>query len=85
MTPYLKYLKAEKLLEYRGEARRITTKAANYQAMRGTLYRRGKSSLWLKCVGLEEASRIIKEIHHGVCGEHRWQIISSHRSITGQQ
>lgn len=68
MTPYLQYLKAKKLPEDRVEAWRIAAKAINYLALKATLYRRGKSNPWLRCVGLEEASKIIKEIHQGVYG-----------------
>ncbi|XP_043809522.1 uncharacterized protein LOC110605970 [Manihot esculenta] len=70
MTPYLEYLEKEKLPEDKVEAKKIAARAANYQAVRGTLYRRGKSSPWLRCVGLEETTRVMEEIHHGICGAH---------------
>ncbi|XP_021629658.1 uncharacterized protein LOC110627616 [Manihot esculenta] len=70
MTPYLEYLKARKLLEDKAKSRRIAAKVANYQAVRGTLYRRGKFSRWLRCVGPKEASRIVKEIHQGIYRVH---------------
>ncbi|XP_043809729.1 uncharacterized protein LOC122723055 [Manihot esculenta] len=70
MTPYLEYLERGKLPEDKAEARKITDRAANYQVVRGTLYRRGKSCPWLRCVGPEEATRVMKEIHQGICGAH---------------
>ncbi|XP_021595170.1 uncharacterized protein LOC110602052 [Manihot esculenta] len=70
MTPYLKYLEKEKLPEDKAKAKKIAVRAANYQAIRGTLYKRGKSSPWIRCVGPEEAARIIEEIHQGICGAH---------------
>ncbi|XP_043805252.1 uncharacterized protein Mb2253c-like [Manihot esculenta] len=44
MTPYLEYLERGKLPEDKAEARKIAARVANYQVVRGTLYRRGKSS-----------------------------------------
>ncbi|XP_021598875.1 uncharacterized protein LOC110604893 [Manihot esculenta] len=70
MTPYIEYLEKGKLPEDKAEARKITARAANYQAVRGILYRRGKSSSWLRCVGPEEATRVLEEIHQGICGAH---------------
>ena len=45
ISPYLKYLEKGELPEDKDEARKIAARAANYQAVRGTLYRKGKSSL----------------------------------------
>ncbi|XP_043815341.1 uncharacterized protein LOC122724445 [Manihot esculenta] len=70
MTPYLEYLEKGKLPEDKNEAKKIAARAANYQAIRGTLYRRGKSSLWLCCVSPEEAIKVMEEIHRGMCGAH---------------
>ncbi|XP_043816626.1 uncharacterized protein LOC122724822 [Manihot esculenta] len=44
MIPYLEYLEKGKLPEDKAEAKKIVARAANYQAVRGTLYRRGKST-----------------------------------------
>ncbi|XP_021592040.1 uncharacterized protein LOC110599777 [Manihot esculenta] len=70
MTPYLEYLEKGKLPEDKAKPKKIATRAPNYQAIRGTLYRRGKSSPWLRCVGPEEATRVMEEIHQGICGAH---------------
>ena len=35
-----------------------------------TLYKKGFSMPYLKCVGEEEAKYILEEIHERVCGEH---------------
>ena len=35
-----------------------------------TLYKRGFSMPYLKCVDEEEAKYILKEIHEGVCGDY---------------
>ncbi|XP_021603076.1 uncharacterized protein LOC110608172 [Manihot esculenta] len=70
MTPYLEYLEKGKLPEDKDEAKKIAARAANYQAVRGILYRRGKSTPWLRCVGPDEAVKVLKEIHRGMCGAH---------------
>ncbi|XP_021621411.1 uncharacterized protein LOC110621436 [Manihot esculenta] len=70
MTPYLDYLEKGKLPKDKAEAKKIAARAANYQAVRGTLYRRGKSSPWLRCVSPKEAVRVMEEIHQGICGAH---------------
>ncbi|XP_043815293.1 uncharacterized protein LOC122724412 [Manihot esculenta] len=68
--PYLEYLEKGKLPKDKGEAKKIAARAANYQAIRGTLYRRGKSSPWLRCVSPEEAIKVMEEIYRGTCGAH---------------
>ncbi|XP_021629005.1 uncharacterized protein LOC110627076 [Manihot esculenta] len=70
MTPYLEYLEKGKLPEDKAEVKKISARATNYQAIRGTLYRRGKFSPWLRCVSPEEASRVMEEIHQGMFGAH---------------
>lgn len=49
MDPYIEYLKTVKLSKDRLEARKIATKVANYPVLRGTLYKREKSTLQLRC------------------------------------
>ncbi|XP_043807314.1 uncharacterized protein LOC122721960 [Manihot esculenta] len=63
MTPYLMYLEKGELPEDKDEARKTVARAANYQVIRGTLYRKGKSSPWLRCVSPEEATKVMEEIH----------------------
>ena len=70
MTPYLRYLEKGELPEDKVEAKKIAARAANYQVIRGTLYRKGKSSPWLRCVSPEEAAKVMEEIHRGLCGAH---------------
>ena len=38
--------------------------------MNDTLYKRGFSMPYLKCVNEEEAKYILEEIHEGICGDH---------------
>ena len=44
-----------------------------------TLYKRGFSMPYLRCVNEEEAKYVLKEIHEGICGDH-----TSSRSLIGK-
>ena len=41
-----------------------------FTILNDTLYKRGFSMLYLKCVDEEEAKYILEEIHERVCGDH---------------
>lgn len=51
--------------------KRFSAKVGNYLYEDRVLLKRGKSMPWLGCVGQEEASRIIDEIHQSTCGIHK--------------
>ena len=51
-------------------ARKVKKKAARFTILNGTLYKRGFSIPYLKCIDEEEVKYILKEIHEGVCGDH---------------
>ena len=70
MTPIIRYLQSGDLPKERREARKMAYKAARYVLEDGVLYRRGFLQPLLKCVNEEEALRILKEVHNGVCGTH---------------
>ena len=44
--------------------------AARFTILNGTLYKRGFSMSYLKCIFEKEAKYILEEIHEGVCGDH---------------
>ena len=52
------------------EAKKVRERAARFTILNDTLYKRGFSMLYLKCVDEEEAKYILEEIHQGVCGDH---------------
>ena len=52
------------------EAKKVRKKAARFTILNDTLYKRGFSMPYLKCVDEEEAKYILEEIHQGVCGDH---------------
>ena len=45
-------------------------RVARFTILNDTLYKRGFSMPYLKCVDKEEAKYILEEIHEGVCGNH---------------
>ena len=52
------------------EARKIKKRAARFTILNDTLYKRGFSMPYLKCVNEDEAKYILEEIHEGICGDH---------------
>ena len=44
--------------------------AARFTILNGTLYKRGFSMPYLRCVNEEEAKYILEEIHEWICGDH---------------
>ncbi|XP_076886533.1 uncharacterized protein LOC143536430 [Bidens hawaiensis] len=70
MTPILAYLTSGVLLEGQAAARKIRHKALNYKIQYGVLYRRSFLCPFLRCVDVEDANYLIREIHEGICGFH---------------
>ena len=70
MTHITQYLKDGYLPEDKKQARSLRLKAARYALYDGQLYRRGFSTLLLKCVDLTERKYILQGIHEGVYGNH---------------
>ncbi|KAI3797126.1 hypothetical protein L1987_32378 [Smallanthus sonchifolius] len=70
MTPIIQFLTNGTLPEDRAEARKIRTKALQYEMEQGRLYRRSYLGPLLKCLDDEEANYVIREIHFGICGIH---------------
>ena len=70
MTPVVQYLKNSVLPEDMKRAKLLRLKAAHYTLYDNQLYKRGFSTLLLKCVNLEQGNHILQEIHEGTCGNH---------------
>lgn len=70
MGPFIKYLDWGELPSDKNEAKKISSKAGNYLYGDGVLFKREKSTPWLRCIGQEEEACIIEEIHHGNCSTH---------------
>ena len=49
---------------------KVRKRAARFIILNNTLYKRGFSMPYLKCVDEEEAKYILEEIHEKICGDH---------------
>ena len=70
MTSIVSFLQDERLPQDVEEAKKIKKRAAKFTILNDTLYKRGFSMPYLKCVDEDEAKYILEEIHEGVCGDH---------------
>ena len=70
MTPIISFLEDGHLLQDVEEARKVKKRVAKFMILNDTLYKRGFSIPYLKCVDEEEVKYILKEIHKGVCEDH---------------
>ena len=70
MTSIISFLQDEHLSQDVKEARKVRRRAAKFTILNDTLYKRGFSMPYLKCINEEEAKYILEEIHEGVCGVH---------------
>ena len=70
MTPILSFLPDGHLPQDIDEAKKVRKRAVRFTIVNNTLYKRGFSMPYLKCVDEEEVKYILEEIHEGVCGDH---------------
>ena len=70
MTPVIQYLKDSILPEDKRKARLLRLKAARYTLYDDQIYKRGFSTLLLKCVDLKKGNYILQEIHEGIYSNH---------------
>jgi len=70
MTPYRRYLADGLLLAEPTEAKVIKKNAGRYTLVDGKLFRQGYINHILTCVSGEQCTRIMAELHEGICGSH---------------
>ena len=70
MTPILSFLQDGRLPQDVEEARKVKKRAVRFIIFNDTLYKRGFSMPYLKCVDESEAKYILEEIHEGICRDH---------------
>ena len=68
MTPVIQYLKDGVFPKDKKKARLLRLKATRYTLYDDQLYKRGFSTLLLKCVDLEQGNHILQEIHEEIYG-----------------
>ena len=70
MTPIVSFLQDGRLPLDVEEAKKIKKRVARFTILNDTLYKRGFSMPYLKCVDEDEAKYILEEVHEGVCRDH---------------
>ena len=69
-TPLVSYLKDGVLPDEKEAARKLKVQAARFILIKDVLYKRGFSRPYLRCLGMEEADYVMREVHEGICGNH---------------
>ena len=70
MTSIISFLQDRRLPQDVEEAKKVRKRAVRFMILNDTLYKKGFSMPYLKCVDEEEAKYILDEIHEGLCGDH---------------
>ncbi|XP_027348120.1 uncharacterized protein LOC113859584 [Abrus precatorius] len=70
MTPLIRYIIDDSLLEDTTSAKKIKMPAAKYLLLGKHFYRKGISTPMLKCLDHDQANYVMREIHEGICGTH---------------
>ena len=70
MTSILAFLQDGWLPQDTEEARKVRKMTARFTILNDTLYKRGFSMPYLKCIDKDEAEYILEEIHEGICRDH---------------
>ena len=81
MTPITSYLKDGVLPDGREAARRFTVQATQFVLNKDVLYKRGFSRPYLRCLTLQEANYVMREVHKGVYRNHSRSQSLGHKLI----
>ena len=66
----ISYLRIGVLPDGKDAARNLKVQASQFVLIKDVLYKRGFSRPYLRYLGHEEASYVMREIHEGICGNH---------------
>ena len=66
----MSYLKDGMLLDGKEAARKLKVQATRFVLIKDILYKRGFSRPYLRCLGLDEADYVMREVHEGIYGNH---------------
>ena len=69
-TPIVSYLKDGTLLNGKKAARKLKVQATRFVLIKDILYKRGFSRPYLRCLGLDEADYVMREVLEGIYGNH---------------
>jgi len=70
MTPIVKYLTGSFSPKNDEEAQVVRRRATKFTMVVGKLYKMGRATPMLRCLGEEETELVLLEVHEGVCGSH---------------
>ena len=70
MTLYQHYLADDVLTLEPAEARKIKKNSSKYTLIDGKMFRHGFTHPILVCVSSKQCTRIMAELHEGICGSH---------------
>ena len=70
ITLIVSYLKDGTLPDGKEAARKLKVKAVRFILIKDVLYKRGFSQPYLRCLSLEEADYVTKEVYEGICRNH---------------
>ena len=79
IQPIQAYLSCQATPEDDASAEKVARQAKRYALVEGHLYHRGLNGTLQKCITREEGSKLLSDIHEGVCGSH-----SSYRTLVGK-
>jgi len=69
-TPLISYLRNGMLPDGKDATRKLKVQASQFVLIKDVLYKRGFSHLYLRCLSLEKADYVMREVHEGICGNH---------------
>jgi hypothetical protein len=68
--PIIRYIKNEEELDDKNAVERIARQSAHYTLVGETLYRRGASGVFMKCILSTTGKQLLNEVHARQCGVH---------------
>ena len=68
-SPFIQYLTEDILPQKHSKRYKLKRLATHYFLHNTVLFKKGYDGDPLRCLGLEEAKEMIKEVHSGECGE----------------
>ena len=70
MDPIWDYINDRTLPDDPKEAAKIRARSARFTNHKGSLYKRGFFTPFLKCIAGEDTEYVLREVHEGICGNH---------------
>ena len=70
MEPIWDYIIDGRLPDDPKEAAKIRTRSARFTNHKGSLYKRGFFTPFLKCIVGKDTEYVLREVHEGICGNH---------------